>query len=133
MSVLFNTSGVMAGRFQAFGASAAGSVTKTTLLSGHIASVMQGNGNYVSVEKFKATVAKSGSNSVFQLELSSDGSSYTEVARLELPDYGIISDPDCGIFIPSGYYYRVSVTQSTAARCSASLIGRTAISDTVDI
>lgn len=133
MSVLFNPSGVMAGRLQAFGSNASGSVTKVTLISGQIPSVTQGSGNYGVVDKFKVTVAKSGSNSLFQLELSTDGAAYTEVARLEVPDYGIVSDPDVQIFIPAGHYYRVSVTQSTAARCSASLIGRTAISDITDV
>lgn len=134
MSVLFNPSGIMAGRFQRFGSSSNGSTSKTALIGPtQVASVVSGNGNYVFVEKLKVTVAKSGSNSLFQLELSSDGSAYTEVARIEVPDYGIMSDPDVSLFIPSGYYYKVSVTQSTAARCSASLLGRSAISDLVDI
>jgi hypothetical protein len=132
------TPGELYGRFQRFGASATGSVAKTTLLSGTIAAVSsnagptnQGNTGYV--DKFKVTVGKSGSNSLFQLELSTDGTSFTEVARIEVPDYGIVSDPDLGLFIPAGYTYRVSVTQSTAARCSASLIGRAAQADIVDI
>lgn len=134
MTVLFNPSGIMAGRFQRFGASASGSTSKTALIGpSQIPSVTQGSGNWVIVDKFKVTVAKSGSNSVFQLELSADDSTYTEVARIEVPDYGIVSDPDVGIYVPAGYYYRVSVTQGTAARCSASLIGRAAISDITDI
>lgn len=134
MSVLFNPSGIMAGRFQRFGSSSTGSATKTALIGpSQIPSVTQGNGNYAIVDKFKVTVAKSGSNSLFQLELSSDGITYSEVARLEVPDYGIIGDPDVQIYIPAGYYYKVSVTQSTAARCSASLIGRTVISDITDV
>jgi hypothetical protein len=134
MTTLFNPSGNMAGRFQRFGASASGSATKIQLIaSTQIPTVTSGPTNYVAVEKFKVTVAKSGSNSLFQLELSTDNSSWTEVARIEVPDYGIMSDPDVCIYIPSGYYYRVSVTQGTAARCSASLIGRAAISDIVDL
>lgn len=134
MTVLFNPSGIMAGRFQRFGASSTGSLTKTELIGpSQIPSVTQGSGNWVIVDKFKVTVAKSGSNSLFQLELSSDGTTYYEVARLEVPDYGIIGDPDVQIYIPAGYYYKVSVTQSTVARCSASLIGRTVISDITDI
>lgn len=134
MTVLFNPSGNMAGRFQRFGASANGSTSKTSLIAAtQIATVTSGPTNYVFVEKLKVTVAKSGSNSMFQLELSTDNSTWTEVARIEVPDYGIMSDPDVCIYIPSGTYYRVSVTQGTAARCSASLIGRTAISDLVDV
>ena len=124
----------MGARLQRFGASAAGSTSKTSLIASvQVPSVTQGLGNFLFVEKIKVTVAKSGSNSLFQLELSTDNSSFTEVARIEVPDYGIVSDPDVGIYIPAGYYYRVSVTQSTAARCSASLIGRAAISDITDI
>jgi len=134
MTVLFNPSGIMAGRFQRFGANAIGSATKVALIGpSQIPSVTQGIGNYAILDKFKVTVAKSGSNSVFQLELSADGSTYSEVARIEVPDYGIVSDPDLGIYIPTGYYYKVSVTQATAARCSASLIGRTTISDITDV
>jgi hypothetical protein len=135
MTVLFNPSGIMAGRFQRFGSSSTGSATKLALIGPtQIAAATSGNnGNYAIVDKLKVSVAKSGSNSVFQLELSADGTTYSEVARIEVPDYGIVGDPDVQIYIPAGYYYKVSVTQSTIARCSASLVGRTAISDLTDV
>lgn len=134
MTVLFNPSGIMAGRLQRFGSDASGSATKLAILGPYqIPSVTQGIGNYAIIDKFKVTVAKSGSNSVFQLELSSDGVTYSEVSRIEVPDFGIVSDPDLQLYIPPGYYYKVSVTQSTTARCSASLIGRTVTSDITDV
>lgn len=137
MAILCPPNAPLVGRLQKFGTSANGSVTKVTLLSGQISSVSDGNqatrGNFAKVNTFKVTVAKGGSSSLFQIELSTDGSSYTEVARIEVPDAGIMSDPDCGVFIPAGYHYRVSLTQSTAARASASLLGSTATSDITDV
>lgn len=132
MAVLF--SATFGGRLQRYGASSGGSTSKIQLIAAsQIPAVTSGNGNFAQVDKMKVTVAKGGSSSLFQLELSTDNVTYTEVARIEVPDSGIMSDPDVTLYIPAGYWYRVSVTQGTAARCSAALIGRTVISDIVDI
>ena len=129
-------------RFQRFGANASGSVSEVSLIAQtRIATVPDqsaNGGNWARVGTMKVTVAKGGSSSLFRFYKADDNGSgapdtWTEVARIELPDAGIMSDPDLGIFIEAGQWYKVTVIQSTAARCSASLLGGCHIDDLVDI
>lgn len=129
-------------RFQRFGADASGNTSEISLIAQtRIATLPDqsvNGGNWARISTFKVTVAKGGSSSLFRLYKADDNgsgapSTWNEVARIEMPDAGIMSDPDLGIYIGAGQWYKVTVIQSTAARCSASLLGGCHIEDQVDI
>ena len=132
----------LSARFLVFGANASGNTSETSLIAQtRIATVpdqASNGGNWARIGIMKVTVAKGGSSSLFRLYKADDNGSgspgtWVEVARIELPDSGIMSDPDIGILIEAGQWYKVTVIQSTAARCSASLLGGCHIDDLVDI
>lgn len=125
-------------RLQKFGASSAGS-TSLTVLIGPVTIDAAGSGgrgaNIPSMTDFGASVASGGASSVFQLQISNDGTTWTEIERIEIPSAGVVSItygkaiPICG----GGQQFRVIGTQSTAARMSAKLFGYAAISDITDL
>lgn len=128
-------------RLQRFGASASGSVTKVTLLTFTINASADdgfpdGIGNQSKIVHFGAVVASGGANSLFQLEISNNGTTFTEVQRLEIPDnrsdVSSLSDlaPQ---WVLAGQTCRVSLTQGTAARAAAWLYGGCAKKDIADI
>lgn len=125
-------------RLQKFGANASGSTQGVVLIGPVvIAAPVAGfsNANIPYLKSFGATVAKGGSSSFFQLQISNDGTSWTEIERIEIPDAGVvnISYPDNQPICSAGQQFRVFVTQGTAARCSASLFGNATTSDIVDL
>lgn len=128
-------------RLQKFGASASGSVTKVTLLTFTIASASadgypDGIGNQSKIVHFGATVASGGANSLFQLEVSNDGSTFTEVQRLEIADNRTdVSSltQDAPQWVLAGQTARISLTQTTAARAAAWVYGGCAKKDITDI
>jgi len=125
-------------RLQKFGASANGSTQGVVLIGPVvIASPTAGfsNGNVPYLRNFGASVAKGGSSSFFQLQISSDGSSWTEIERIEIPDSGVVN-LSYGVPVPicnAGQQFRVFATQGTAARMSASLFGKATVADIVDL
>jgi hypothetical protein len=129
-------------RFQKFGASATGDTSEFVLIGPTRVATLPdqaaNGGNWVRLSTFKVTVRKGGSDSLFRLMVADDDGSgvagtYSEVARIEMPDAGIMSDPDLGIYIKAGQWYKVTCIQATAARASASLLGGCHIEDQVDI
>lgn len=128
-------------RLQKFGASASGSTQKVTLFTFSIPAATtdgysDGIGNQSKVVHFGATVASGGANSLFQMEISNDGVTFTEVQRLEIADnrtdVSSLSDlhPQ---WILAGQTCRVSLTQGTAARAAAWIYGACSKKDISDV
>ena len=125
-------------RLQKFGASAAGSLTPVVLIGPVLIPAIQtgfGNGNTPYMISFGASVALGGSSSLFQLQVSNDGTTWVEIERIEIPASGVINItygppiPICG----AGQQFRVIGSQATAARMSATLFGNTTNSDITDV
>lgn len=128
-------------RLQKFGALANGASSKTTVLTFTINApstdgYVDGIGNLSKIVHFGATVANGGANSLFQLEVATDGVNFTEVQRIEIADNrtDVISlSGEAAQWILAGYTARVSLTQGTTARAAAWLYGGCAKKDIADI
>lgn len=128
-------------RLQKFGASASGSITKTTLLTFTISAAVadgypDGIGNLSKIVHFGAVVASGGINSLFQMEISNDGVTFVEVQRLEIPDNRSDVSSLSNLapqWVLAGQTCRVSLTQGTAGRAAAWLYGGCAKKDITDI
>jgi archaellum component FlaF (FlaF/FlaG flagellin family) len=128
-------------RLQKFGASASGSVTKITLLTITIpAATTDGYsdsiGNQSKVVHFGATVASGGVNSLFQLEVSNNGVTFTEVQRIDIADNRtdvVTLSEQAPQWLLAGQTARVSLTQATAARAAAWVYGNCSKKDITDI
>lgn len=125
-------------RLQKFGASATGSIAPVVLVGPVLIADIQagfGNGNTPYIVSFGAAVALGGSSSVFQLQVSNDGTTWVEIERIEIPNSGVINItyerpiPICG----AGQQFRIIGSQSTIARMSTTLFGITTNSDITDI
>jgi hypothetical protein len=125
-------------RLQKFGASASGSLTAVVLIGPvtiAAATAGFGNVNVPYLTEFGATVAKGGSSTLIQLQISNDGTNWTEIERIEIPDSGVVSiGYRVGIPICSGgQQFRVIGSQATAARMSAKMFGYATNADIVDL
>lgn len=128
------------GRLDKYGELAAGSVAPNTVL---IAAFQvpatpgasgQNQGNIIAITDFAGSADAGSVNTRIYIQKSSDGNTWTTVARISLASSGnyhrTYRKP---IYIANGQFCRVTCQQDTAGGVSAELKGETAQSDVVDI
>ena len=125
-------------RLQKFGSSANGSLTSVVLIGPVTISAATagfGNVNVPYLTEFGATAAKGASSTLIQLQISNDGTNWTEIERIEIPDAGVVSIsyrvgvPICS----SAQQFRVIGSQATISRMSAKMFGYCTNADIVDL
>lgn len=112
------------------GRSAAGETSETELISA--VTVPAGDEHHITDIAF--AVAKGAAGTIFRLYARADsGDSWTQIGDIECGDYGTYTRT-YGVSkkIPAGHQWRVTVEQSTGARCAIEVHGVAAVTNVRD-
>lgn len=112
------------------GRSSGGATSETELISA--VSVPSGDEHHLT--DFVYGVAKGAAGTIFRIYArASSSDSWTQVGDIECGDYGTYTRSfGTSLKIPAGHQWRVTVQQSTAARCSIGVNGVAKVTDVRD-